>query len=232
MDDIKEAFKRVKQDITNLNNEVYFLKQKMDKMKQYLVEISYLVKNLNEKSTINRSQARKTLPTDNPYNSTYPTKSPADEPGFKGLKAPIWPISTGNEGVPADRQTNQQTNQQTQNTPKMLENPIDNAATILNSLDNIKKEIRLKFKKLTEQEVLVFSAIYQLEEQQELIDYSLISKKLGLTESSIRDYVGKLIKKGIPVEKKKINNKKICLSISENLKRIASLSTILELRNL
>jgi DNA-binding MarR family transcriptional regulator len=107
---------------------------------------------------------------------------------------------------------------------------IINAAQILNSLDNLKKEIRLKFKRLTEQEFLVFSTIYQLSEEKGNTDYKNLSEKLSLTESSIRDYIGRLIKKGIPVEKTKINNKTIHLSISPNLKKIASLPTILQLR--
>ena len=99
-------------------------------------------------------------------------------------------------------------------------------------LDNIKKEIRLKFKRLTDQEVLVFSTLYQINEETGPTDYKTIAKKLGLTESSIRDYIGRLIKKGIPVDKKRINNKIIQLSISQNLKKIASLPTILQLRDL
>ena len=108
----------------------------------------------------------------------------------------------------------------------------DNAIKILDSLDNIKKELRLKFKRLTDQEILVFSTIYQLEEEKGFSDYRSLSKKLGLTESSIRDYVSRIILKGIPVEKKKINNKSIQITISSNLKKIASLQTILQLREI
>ena len=108
----------------------------------------------------------------------------------------------------------------------------DNAVEILESLDNIKKEIRLKFKRLTEQEILVFSTLYQLEEENGYTDYKTISDRINLSESSIRDYIGRLIKKGIPVDKTKVNNKTIHLSISKNLKKIASLHTILQLREL
>ncbi len=103
---------------------------------------------------------------------------------------------------------------------------------MLDSLDNIKKEIRLKFKRLTDQEILVFTTLYQIDEETGPTDYKTIAKKIGLTESSIRDYIGRLIKKGIPVDKKRINNKIIQLSISQNLKKIASLPTILQLRDL
>ena len=80
--------------------------------------------------------------------------------------------------------------------------------------------------------MLVFSAVYQLDEENGHTDYKTVSKKLNLTESSIRDYVGRLIKKGVSVEKKRINNKTIQLKISENLKKIASLPTIMQLRDL
>jgi len=106
------------------------------------------------------------------------------------------------------------------------------AHQIFNSLDSIKKQIRIKFKKITPQEMLVFSTIYQLEEQQFVVDYSLIAAKTKLSESSIRDYVQKLVKKGIPVDKTKENNKKITLSVHPDLKKIASLNTILQLREI
>ena len=41
-----------------------------------------------------------------------------------------------------------------------------------------------------------------------------------------------LIKKGVPISKEKVNNKKILLTISPDLKKIASLSAILQLREL
>lgn len=116
---------------------------------------------------------------------------------------------------------------------KSLHQQIKDASEIIESLDDIKKEIRLKIKTMTAQEVMVFSTIYQLEEQfPEGVEYRQIATKLKLSESSIRDYTQKLISKGIPVEKLKLNNKKILLRISPELKNIAPLSTILRLREL
>ena len=64
------------------------------------------------------------------------------------------------------------------------------------------------------------------------VDYKSVSQRLNLTESSIRDYVGKLIKKGISIDKSKVNNKQVLLSIPPSLKKITPLSTILKLRDL
>ena len=124
------------------------------------------------------------------------------------------------------QQTNRQTDKQTKNKGK---NPLDDVLEIINSLDEVKKDIRLKFKRLTSQELLVFSTLYQLEEELGYTNYKSISNKLQLSESSIRDYIGRLIKKGIPIGKKKVNNKYIQLSISKNLKKITTLPTILKL---
>ena len=104
---------------------------------------------------------------------------------------------------------------------------------MLDSLDAVRKEVRLKFKQITNQEMMVFSTIYQLEESTpEGVEYRQIAQKLGLSESSIRDYAQKLISKGIPVDKIKLNNKKILLKISSKLKNIAPLDTLIKLREL
>ena len=143
-------------------------------------------------------------------------------------------ISIGNRGVPTHKPTNQHTNQQTfnyvQNTPN---SDFKQASDILSSLDSIKKGIRLKFKRLTPQEMLVFSVLYTLEEQNHKnITHRIIATQTNLSESSIRDYINKLINKGVPIEKIKQNNKTINLKISQDLKNIANLATIQNLRQL
>jgi DNA-binding MarR family transcriptional regulator len=208
MDPLKEAFRKIKEDMDVLRGEILSLNQEIREIKDKLDA------NIN--------------PTHNPQISVETDISPTDIPLFKALKPKNMPFSTGNGGVPTNKQTNQQTNQQTE----IRGNSMENALKVLNSLDSIKKEIRLKFKDLTEQEFLVFSTLYQLEENEGNCDYKTLSEKLGLSESSVRDYIGKLIKKGIPVDKAKIKNKNIKLSVSPNLKKIVSLSTILQLRGI
>jgi len=223
MDNVKDAFQKVKEDMDSLKKEIEFLRENLTETREKLVEISHIMLKLNERIP----------PTQDPSNQSSPTQTPTHQHIFKPLKPQNLGISTGNQGVPTDTPTDTPTHQQTQNMPKkQAKTDIDNAVEILDSLDNIKKEIRLKFKRLTEQELLVFSTIYQLDDQQKEIDHKILSDLLKLSESSIRDYVGRLIKKGIPVVKKRINNKTIRISISSNLKKIAPLSTILQLRDL
>src|SRR3989344_3094067 len=85
--------------------------------------------------------------------------------------------STGNRGVKFAQSSKQS---QSSSLTKL-----QNITEFLNSLDVIKKELRTKIKKLTNQEMLVFSTIYQLEEEGFIVDYSLLAQKLTLTESSI-----------------------------------------------
>jgi len=81
--------------------------------------------------------------------------------------------------------------------------------------------------------MLVFSTLYTLEEQNNAeITYRTLANQIGLSESSIRDYINKLTKKGIPIEKIRQNNKIILLKTSQDLKNIATLATIQNLREL
>ncbi len=243
MDSVKEAFLKVKQDIYSLQEELFFVKKDIDDLKGLMEDLI----NISKQSF--KLQENKIIPTQNKNNPTSNIGDPTDKIIFNAQKAQNKPISIGNGGVPTDRQTNQQTNQQTNfkgnsykeenasfllNKKESLEerDPFIVAAGAIDSLDNLKKELRLKFKRLTEQEFLVFSTLYQLDEEKGHTNYKEISLKLSLTESSIRDYIGKLVKKGIPVDKIKINNKSIQLKVSTNLKKVTSLSTILLLREI
>ena len=242
---IKAAFSKVKLDISSLESEVSLIKKEISEIKSMLSSLhetlnSQVIAKLSQNSPLIYPTQEPTFQQTNPTVDRYPTDTPTVPQEIGGLKTQNLTISTGNEGVPTDSQTVRQTNQQTQKSPFLpsqgvstIESNILEASEILNSLDIIKKEIRHKFKGLTSQEMLVFSKIYELEEKDPQNNtYIKISSLLGLSESSIRDYTLKLIKKGIPIKKEKINNRKVLLSISPELKRIATLSTIIQLREL
>ena len=252
-DPVKDAFQKIKHDIYSLYSEISSLKRDMAAMKnemstisEIIIQLSKITQNLSKMaestSKINNSPyptIQHINQTNKQENPTTPTHNPAHFSYFNKKKQPF---STGNGGVPTDRQTDQQTDNNTQKrpffipkypqTPKINPNPIEDAARALDSLDSLKKEIRLKFKQLTDQEILIVSTLYQMEEDQGPVDYKTLAVKLNLTESSIRDYIGRLLQKGIPLDKQRINNKKILLSVSESLKKVASLQTILQLRDL
>ena len=217
MDPIKQAFQKIKQDID-------FLYQEIQEIKRTLEEL---------KTVSTRLQNTSTIPH---ITSTHP-KISTDNLALESQKSPNLTFSIGNQGVSTDRQTLRQTDRHTPRFALNQEKPsrmdkLQKVSEILESLDELKKEVRFKFKQLTNQEMLIFMTIYQLEEQGLSIDYNLLAEKLHLSESSIRDHVGKIIKKGIPLDKIKQDNKKITLSIPQDLKKIASLNTIIQLREL
>lgn len=208
MDPIKEAFLKIKEEVLLLKNEINILNDKINKI-QTTPTHNHLI-----------SPQQTNKPT---HSQTTPTHNQPIQPPY----TPNIPVSIGNEGVPTNTPTDIQTHQQTQNTD------FKEANNILESLDIIKKGIRLKFKRLTPQEMLVFSTLYTLEDQENIeITYKIIATQLNLSESSIRDYINKLINKGIPIEKTRKNNKTILLKISKDLKKIATLATIQTLKKL
>lgn len=210
MNPIKEAFSKIKEDI-------FFLKQEINALRE---EVKGLKTQTEDARIQTVSLQKSDIPTNN---QTAPQE-------IKGLYKPNIAISTGNKGVQTDISTYQQTARQTDN---LKENSLDKLQETLNSLDSIKKEIRIKFKGLTKQEMAVFSTIYILEDKQvENITYKAISSYMGLSESSIRDYVNKIIQKRIPLKKTKVNNKNVNISIDPFLKRTVTLSTINTLRDI
>ena len=218
---VKLAFLKVKEDILNLKSEMFEIKN--------IVKNLYSMLNTKDIHESSDSTIRQITST----NSAVSTDTSTVRQEIEGFKPTNLSISIGNEGVSTDRQTDRQTETSTQNIQKNLDSDLQEAHQIFNSLDSIKKQIRIKFKKITPQEMLVFSAIYQLEEQRlKEITYKEIATFLNLSESSIRDYIQRIIMKGIPIKKQKINNKRVALLISPELKKIASLSTIISLREL
>jgi len=215
MDPIKEAFSKIKEDILALKTEISQLKLQLE--------------------------GRQTTPTHSSQEVTHQTHIQTDSqttPAHNHTVEPPYPtnssISIRNQGVPTNKPTDIQTNQPTHNHTQTMPNlDFKQANDILASLDSIKKGIRLKFKRLTPQEMLVFSTLYSLEEQKHPeITYRILAEQIKLSESSIREYVNKLTLKGIPIDKTRQNNKTIILNISQDLKNVATLATIQNLREL
>ncbi|PJE81386.1 hypothetical protein COU58_02805 [Candidatus Pacearchaeota archaeon CG10_big_fil_rev_8_21_14_0_10_32_42] len=232
MEEIRNSFKKVKEDFSLMEKEIFYLKKELFETKALLIEVCEALSRLD--ISFNHL---KQIQTQKRFFEGETSNFKTDMASFKARNGVILGISKGNEGVQTDRQTDRQTDNlpeksaffKEEELPVKEKQSFEEALVILNSLDNLKKEIRRKFKKLTPQEMLVFSAIYQLEEEKGFSDYKSLSLKLNLTESSIRDYVRRIILKGIPLKKSKENNKEVRLYISENLKKAVSLDTILKL---
>jgi hypothetical protein len=216
MDPIKLAFKKAKQDIFQLQSEIFNLKKEINDLREAIKQTD---KPTNRQTHPSISQTEHQITQTEKLNEH-------NNLALEGQKSPNSTISIGNRGVPTDKQTHQQTDQHIQSPS------INRLSDTLSSLDEIKRTLRKQFKQLTTQEMLIFSTLYQLEDEGFTVDYAIISQKLNLSESSIRDYIIKITKKGIPITKNKENNKKILLSIPLELRKIATLQTIIELRDI
>jgi hypothetical protein len=225
MDPIKEAFARAKQDVDLLRSQLDNVTHELSQLK---LAVQALIDSKSPTQPYSQQTNQREIPTDK---LTELSKQPQ-----YGLKSSFFDVSTGNRGVPTNQPTNQQTNQRTGNegvpSSKDRISRLAQISEVLESLDELKKEVRIKFKRLTNQEMAVFAKIYELDNLGADVDYTLLSQTLNLSEISIRDYVRKIISKGIPIEKLKVDNKKILLSISKDLKQVASLSTIFQLREI
>lgn len=225
---LRNSFLKLKEDLFYLNQEILGLKEE--------------IKELNTKlaSLLNQNKS-------NEQSNNYPTqiqhieKFPTDKSANYGLNLQNFHVSIGNKGVPTDSQ--QISNRQLNELKRTFDNSIIQTDSNINKTENqtiqdisalvqnMKNELSQKFEKLTKQEFLVFSILYTLEQEKKQVTYRDLAQKTNLAESSIRDYISRLERKGIPIIKKKINNKLIFLSLAPELKNLATLDLLSRLNN-
>ena len=201
---IKKSFSKVKE-------ETDFLKTQINELKSLINEV--LKKHENQKKR--------------------------EETVLKNLQVPKEEVSTGNQGVYADihsfihsfnrhstdnYSTNMQTNKQEkdQSKPYLLKfsKEIIKTTPLLWSLSNI-KEIDNLFSTLTKQEFLTFMLVFQGEEDlQRGISYLELSQRMLISEGCVRTYISQMIKKGIPIQKIRLNNKLTLLLIDKEFRSL------------
>lgn len=244
---LRDSFVKIKEDMLFLSNEVLFLKEEIQNIKKILEEIQNNQKiNLSKQSTDNQ-QIQHISNTNSPlYAGIKPYFK--DSNGNEGVPADSQ--QTVSRYSAQLKRTFNKGGQHLNNTQILSEirNQINKEYEISESqknenlnhsinqekeltqlskvISNLKNELKDKFKRLSKQEFTIFSALYLLEEQSKEISYKDLAIYLGLTESSIRDYISRLIHKGIPIIKEKINNKTILLRISPELRNIATLDIL------
>jgi hypothetical protein len=218
---LRNSFKKIKQEMEYLSSEISSLKKEIINLYEILYQID-LIKNTKKAQNIQSSISTTDI--------QQISENPADNPEYNkelNLKSHI---SIGNEGVPAD-------SQQTVNRQIIQENQLkdqkdkeeDSKISIL--IDNLKTDLKEKFKSLTKQEFLIFSLIYSLTEEFGEANYKDIALRSKLTESSIRDYVTRLEHKGIPLIKEKKNNKLVVIKVPKELRDLATLDSLTKLKS-
>jgi len=114
-------------------------------------------------------------------------------------------ISSGNVGV---HSINHSTNNQSFNDHSL-------------NIQSLREDLGSQINNLTTQEFLVFLTVYQLEDDfKKGVTYNELSSKLKLTTGCIRSYISGLIRKGVPILKKKINNRTVILTIHPDFRSL------------
>lgn len=197
---LRAAFAKIKQDMDSLKQEINNMKQKISKITSIL------------KGPANTQQ--------------FSTQTA----NIEGIR-PYLAISKGNDGVPADSQQTFDTSESQEKEPFEATNKEKlTFRQVKKIVDNLTQDLKLKFKSLSKQEFYIFSLVYSLDVQGQKPDYKTIAIKANLTESSVRDYISRLIHKGIPLRKEKINNKTIVISVPDELKSLATLDNLTKLK--
>ena len=188
---VKLAFSRVKDHILNIESQ---LNTNREELKAYKEEIINLRREVE--SLMNKLKFR-----------VEDDKSP--EPQNQGFKED----SSGNEGVHSfiHSFTKHSFNNYSHN--KQLN-------IYSNGFKDFKQGFDRLFSTLSKQEFTTFLAIYQLEGEIKNVTYLAVARKLNLTEGCIRTYVSSLLKKGLPLMKKKYNNKQVFIYISPEFRSL------------
>lgn len=230
---ISRSFKKIKEEMSFLYTNMIDLREQLNHLTSELYKLN--------------DALDKAKPSSSTYTAPNQQKieNPADNLGYKKDLSPKSHISIGNEGVPADRQQTVSRHPADKDTQEIAssirkETIVDKPQETINQdikidnlsiiLEKLKKELKQKFKNLTNQEILVFSIIYTLNEELSEVSYKDIALKANLTESSIRDYIARLEHKGIPLIKEKKNNKSVIIKIPDELKNITTLDNLTKLK--
>lgn len=175
-----------------------------DKVKQSFSKVKEDISSLNDKIVAIEAKLDQILAKSKKEN-TNSTKYKGFERSTPQIYEKTDKISTGNKGVHS------------------FIHSTDIHSFNSHSLDiqSLKKNLEEKINKLTNQEFLVFLTIYQLEEDlRRNVTYDDLSSKLSLSTGCIRSYISSIIKKGLPILKKKINNRTITLTIHQDFKEL------------
>ena len=167
-------------------------------------------------------------------NEGVPTDKQTDKPTVDTYSTFV--VDTSSTGIDSDFKIpahfpthSRQSDTKIQQTPQIRQ-PKTQFNELTSLFQNLKTDLKNKFKSLTKQEFYIFSALFIVEKELNQATYRDIAIKTNLSESSVRDYITKIIKKGIPVIKEKLNNKVTVLKIPEELRNLATLDSLLRLR--
>ena len=168
---IKNSFLKAKEDINSLKNEIKELKE-------------IILRKEEENSLLRKKELDKMA-----------------ENLYRGLlDKNIEEVSSGNEGVATNKQTNKH-------------------ATLTQQITDI-EVLKEKYRAITKQKLRVYLAIYNIEDEKKPATYRTLSKYLKLSEEAVRVYIFKMLAMDVPLEKHRVNNKLIVFKIPQYVRSL------------
>ncbi len=247
---IKNEIKAVSSELSELKQSINPSNNEVTKLREELNELRYEI------------MAKRALETKDPsVNSVNPNEIPEISTGNRGVSTlrhfdtqtdntPPFPL----DGKPSiDQETTTHSSTQTsthlRHIPEKLrhfdtsepksDTSTDNStdkktqiSDLAELMESLKSDLKRKFEALTKQEFYIFSVLFTVDKTQSQVTYQDLAARTGLTSSSIRDYVQRIIQKGIPLVKERLNNKTTVLKIPPELRNLATLDNLMRIRGL
>ena len=212
-DKIKKSFSKVKEDIESL--------------KTQLNEVKSLIEALSKKDIFSKKSEEKDVKVPS---TPEEVSSTGNQGVYAGIHSFIHSFDRHSTGIHSTDTRQAETDRQ-QTNQNLLQNPINQQIGLTNFQNNQQtnvswsssnlKQIDSLFLTLTKQEFITFITIFQLEEDiKRGISYLELSRHMSLSEGCIRTYVSQMLKKGIPLQKIRLNNKLTLLLIEKEFKAL------------
>jgi len=253
INDLKQEIQEIKNELTTIKQEIHDPNHELSKLREELNELRYeqLTKNALKES---KFELKPPEILNNPIKPNFMPEISSGNRGVSTLRhfdtqtdnTPSFPLDGKSSEVqitPADTST--QTSTHTQHIPEKLRHFDTNFDTsthkseqktkisdLTNLMDSLRSDLKRKFLSLTKQEFYIFSILFTLDKTQNPVTYQNLAVRTGLTSSSIRDYISRIIQKGVPILKEKVNNRLTVLKIPPELRNLATLDNLMRIRGL
>jgi hypothetical protein len=201
LEDLENTISSLKKAILHQNELILSITKKLMTLEQDSQLFFSSIGNTGVKQSINKQSTSNQQSTEKNHEITIKSQDKVDSIGNTGVQEPIALIP---------------------NSPSFTNNLVEEFKSLKNKLNS-------SFKALSRQELKTFLTLYELEENGLNPSYKAISYKMQLSEPCIRAHICSLFKKGIPIEKTKVNNRLTLIFIKKDFKSLNLHTKLIEL---
>jgi hypothetical protein len=213
---IKNSFLKVKQDFAEFTNELESIK------KQLLANSELLNQLITRLDTIEKAQkeAKNSVSTGNEgvnQSINHLINQSITNQSLNQSLDQNQSINVKNDEITRNEGVNQSFNQSINH--QSFNHLINQTAQEM-SIKEVTNDINKTFLMLSKQELKLFLTIYQLEDEGLEASYKNVSQRMQLSEHCIRSHLSSLLKKNVPILKRRMNNHTNLLSVSKEFRAL------------